>query len=198
MILFVTPETRAAHADVLGDYFRLRKTVFHDHLGWDVDVDGDTEHDIYDRMPCYYLLSVDGDGTVLGGLRQMPMSGPTLTWARFSDMIDDPADLLSPQVWETTRFAIRPQRNASRSTSGVNRTAAELSMASLETGLQLGARRHVAVCDERIVRLTACFGISHKIIGRRREGSGDILCVSWEVSDASVKQLEWARWHQAS
>lgn len=193
MILFISPDDRAAHAEPLRQYFQIRKTVFHDQLGWDVDIDGDMEHDIYDRMPCHYLLSIDAEGTVMGGLRQMPMSGPTLTWARFSDMIGNPADLLAPGVWETTRFAVRSRPGAQRFTSGVNRVAAELSMASIEAGLRLGARRHVAVCDERVVQLTACFGVPYEILGRRADGDGDIVCVAWEVSDASARQLAWVR-----
>ena len=194
MILIVTPENRAQYRSQIDDYFRVRKTVFHDRLAWDVAVDGDLEYDRYDFMPCTYVLELDGKGGVVGGLRQMSMAGPNLTWEVFHDMIPDPAALLSSAITETTRFAIRPQEMDIRVSSGVNRTAIALSHASLEIGLSRGIVRHVAICEENIVRLTKTFGINCEIIGRREvAGSPPILCVSWEVSAASVEKLAWIR-----
>ncbi|MCF3641737.1 hypothetical protein LXM94_17330 [Rhizobium sp. TRM95111] len=194
MILVITPENRARHKRQIETYFRIRKIVFHDTLGWDVQVDGDLEYDRYDFMPCTYILSLNETGEVVGGLRQMSMAGPNLTWECFADMIPDPAALLSPAIAETTRFAIRPQERDIRVMSGVNRTAIELSNASLELGLQNGIHRHVAVCEDNIVRLTKSFGIACETIGRRDMGNAPpILCVAWEVSAASVEKLAWIK-----
>lgn len=195
MIRIVSPSNRAAHRAAVEEYFRIRKAVFHDELRWDVVVDGDMEHDLYDRMDCTYILSVDADGTVQGGFRQMRMSGPTLTWEKFSDMIESPVGLLSHDTWETTRFAVRPEKKDARFMSGVNRVAVELCAASLEFGLAVGARRHVAVCEERVIRLTRSFKMPCEILGRRSMPGGDILCVSWEVSDESLERLAWAKGH---
>lgn len=194
MILVVTPDNRARYGRQIEDYYRIRKTVFNDTLGWDVTVDGDLEYDRYDFMPCTYVLSVNPDGEVVGGLRQMSMAGPNLTWEAFHDMVPDPAALLSPKITETTRFAIRPQEKDIRVMSGVNRTAIELSNASLEIGLANGITRHVAICEENIVRLTKSFGIACETIGRREiPGAQPILCVSWEVSAASLEKLAWIK-----
>lgn len=199
MILIVSPENKQLYRDKIDQYCRIRKIVFYDTLGWDVTVDGDMEIDRYDYMPCTYVLSLDQNGDVIGGLRQMPMSGPTLTWEKFSDMISNPADLLSASITETTRFAIRPLERDVRFMSGVNRAAVELSNASLELGLQRGITRHVAICEEKIVRLTKTFGVKCETLGRRSmPGSEDILCVSWEVSEASLEKLAWAKSHFAA
>lgn len=196
MILLVTPQNRHRHTRQIDEYLRIRKQVFHDILGWEVTVHGEQEYDMYDSMPCSYILSVDRDGTVQGGLRQMPMSGPTLTWEKFSDMIGDPADLLAPGIWETTRFAVRPERKEVRFMSGVNRVAVELCAASLETGLSWGAKHHVAVCEERVIRLTKSFRMPCAVLGRKVTPRGeDIICVSWEVNDESVERLAWAKSH---
>lgn len=196
MILLVTPQNRHRYSTQIDDYFRIRKQVFHDLLRWDVQVHGEQEYDVYDRMPCNYILSIDGDGTVEGGLRQMSMAGPTLTWEKFSDMIDDPSGLFAPDVWETTRFAVRPEKKDVRFMSGVNRVAVELCAASLETGLECGAKRHVAVCEERVIRLTRSFRMPCTVLGRKITPRGeDILCVAWEVSDESVERLAWAKSH---
>lgn len=196
MILLVTPQNRHRYRPQIDEYFRIRKQVFHDLLRWEVKVHGDQEYDAYDSMPCSYILSMDRDGTVQGGLRQMTMTGPTLTWEKFSDMIDDPSGLFAPGVWETTRFAVRPEKKDTRFMSGVNRVAVELCAASLETGLAWGAKRHVAVCEERVIRLTRSFRMPCAVLGRKTTPSGeDILCVAWEVSDESVERLAWAKSH---
>ncbi|MDX3926399.1 MAG: acyl-homoserine-lactone synthase [Shinella sp.] len=194
MIFTVTPENRGQHEELIHQYFRIRKTVFHDMLGWDVAVDGDLEYDRYDFMPCTYVLSLNERGEVTGGLRQMSMAGPNLTWECFSDMIADPAELLNPAITETTRFAIRPEEKDVRVMSGVNRTAVELCNASLEIGLNNGITRHVAICEENIVKLTKAFGVACHTIGQREiTGSPPILCVSWEVSAASLEKLAWIK-----
>ena len=190
MIITVSPENRSEHLARIEQYFEIRKQVFHDHLGWDVVVHGNQEYDLYDRLPCHYLLSLAPDGTVQGGLRHMPMTGPTLTWERFSDMISDPADLFAHGVWETTRFAVRPAAKGIRITSGTSRVAVELCREALRFGLSRGARRHVAVCEERVVHLTRLFGIRCETLGRKTVRAGeDIVCVAWEVSAESVQRL---------
>lgn len=199
MILCITPEKRHLYRKQLDDYFRIRKTIFHDTLKWDVRVTGDMEFDQYDSLPCVYILYITQSGVVAGGLRQMRMTGPTLTWEKFSDMIDEPTAIFSPNVTETTRFVIRPEEKDIRVSSGVNRTAIELCNASLEYGASMGITRHVAICEERVVKLTKLFGVECQTLGRRTTGEGDdILCVAWEVSSASLEKLAWVKSHYAA
>lgn len=190
MILTVTPENRSMHLSRIDQYLRIRKQVFHDLLGWDVVVHGEQEYDVYDHMPCYYILSLSDDGTVLGGLRQMPTNRPTLTWERFGDVVSDPTVLFANGVWETTRFVLRPKQNPDRSRSGVNRLALELCREALQFGLSRGARRHIAVCERRLVNLTRIFGVGCETIGQKTMRNGEeIVCAAWEVSDESVRRL---------
>ncbi len=194
MILLVTPENRHLHPEKIAQYFRIRKQIFADRLKWDVEVHGDLEYDKFDFMPNIYILSIDREGTVLGGLRQMWTTRPTLTFEKFADMIEDPAAVFGPDTWETTRFAIRPEDKDVRFTSGVSRVAVELCAASLRTGLDYGVRRHIAVCEERVIRLTRAFDMPCDVLGRKTTPEGeDILCVAWQVSEASLKRLDWAQ-----
>ena len=99
---------------------------------------------------------------------------------------------------ETTRFVIRPEEKDVRVSSGVNRTAIELCNASLEYGRSHGITRHVAICEEKIVKLTKLFGVRCQTLGRRSTSNGDdILCVAWEVSSASLEKLAWVKSHYA-
>lgn len=199
MILYVTPENRHLYQKQIDEYFRIRKAIFYDTLKWDVRISGDMEFDHYDSLPCVYILYITPTGEVAGGLRQMRMTGPTLTWEKFSDMIDDPTLIFSPKVTETTRFVIRPEEKDVRVSSGVNRTAIELCNASLEYGASMGIMRHVAICEERVVKLTKLFGVECQTLGRRSTENGDdILCVAWEVSSASLEKLAWVKSHYAA
>lgn len=194
MILVVNSENRHLHLNKIEQYFRIRKQIFFDKLKWDVEIDGDLEYDKYDFMPNHYILSLDNAGTVLGGLRQMRTTHPTLTFEKFADLIADPASVFGPDTWETTRFAIRPEDRDIRFASGVNRVAIELCAASLQAGLESGVRRHIAVCEERVIRLTKAFAIPSDTLGRRSSPEGgDILCVAWQVSEESLGRLDWAR-----
>jgi len=199
MILFINSMNRSQYKSQMDEYFAIRKTVFCDMLKWDIPSDGNLEYDRYDFMPCTYVLSLDKDGSVVGGLRMMKMAGPNLTWEKFADLVDDPLELFCPRSTEITRFAIRPKDKDIRMNSGVNRAAVELCSASLEYSLQRGKTRHVAVCEERVVRLTKTFGVGLKTLGRSRgTADSDILCVSWDVSDASTEKLAWAKQYLAA
>lgn len=194
VILLVTPENRSRYTNQLEQYFRIRKQIFADQLKWDVIVRDEMEYDRFDSLPAVYILAIDTDGKVAGGLRQMWTDGPTLTRDVFLDMLENPDAIFGKDVWETTRFVIRPQDKDIRFTSGVNRVAVELCAASLETGMRYGIRKHIAVCEERVIRLTRAFAIPCDVLGRKttREGE-DILCVAWDVSAESLARLDWAR-----
>lgn len=194
MILIVTPDNKHRYTAQMHQYFRIRKQIFADQLKWDVAIHNDMEIDRFDDMNAIYILSLDHNGDVAGGLRQMWSDGPTLTRDVFLDMIENPQAVFGPDVWETTRFAIRPADKDIRFTSGVNRVAVELCAASLETGMQYGIRKHIAVCEERVIRLTRAFAIPCDVLGRKTTPEGeDILCVAWDVSAESLARLDWAR-----
>lgn len=194
MILLVTPENRHQYSTQIKSYFRIRKSIFADRLGWDVVCHGDEEFDMYDHMDCYYILALDDAGEVLGGLRQMRMSGPTLTWEKFGDMLGNPADFLNNNTFETTRFAIRSEKKDFRFGSGVNRVAVELCIASLQFGLDYDVTQHIAVCEKKVIDLTRSFRMPCHVYGRKQTNRGeDILCIGWEVNDEAVERLSWAQ-----
>ena len=68
----------------LDQYFRLRKTVFADQLGWKVKTSGPYERDRYDGLNPAYLIWCDDDRDQLyGAVRLMPTTGPTLLYDVF-------------------------------------------------------------------------------------------------------------------
>lgn len=152
------------------------------------------EIDIYDRMPNVYILSTSPTGEVLGGLRQMPTTGPTLTWEVFSDMVPDRTAIMSPRVWETTRFCVEPETGQMKVRSGTSRVAIELSLGAIDYGIEHGVARHIAVCERSVFELTRSFRIPSEIIGSRIEPNGsEILCVAWEINQMTAERMQWAR-----
>lgn len=152
------------------------------------------EIDIYDRMPNVYILSTSPSGQVIGGLRQMPTVGPTLTWEVFSDMVPDRSSIMSPKVWETTRFCVEPEVDHMKVRSGTSRVAIELSLGAIDYGIENGITRHIAVCERSVFELTQSFRIPSQVIGSRIEPNGsEILCVAWEINDTTAERMRWAR-----
>ncbi|PYE87670.1 acyl-homoserine-lactone synthase [Phyllobacterium leguminum] len=192
MLHYVHPHQRPQYRSMLDDYFRLRKTVFHDRLGWSVNVTEDMEKDVYDTMDCLYILSTNAEGKLLGGLRQMVTTGPTLTWEVFSDLVPDRTSIMSPRVWETTRFCVSPDASHLKFANGMNRVSIELSLGALEYGIQQGVTRHIAVCERTVFELSRSLRVPSEILGSRIEPNGsEILCVAWEVNEESAARLKW-------
>lgn len=79
VFLLIQPYQHYRYAGLLEQSFRLRKRVFHDCLGWQVDVHHGLERDAYDGLGAVYLVWCDKDAHHLyGTVRLMPTTGPTL------------------------------------------------------------------------------------------------------------------------
>ena len=105
MFLRIEAHEYAQNAELIEGYLRLRKRVFLDELGWDVEVAGDIERDRYDDCrPAYLLWTDDARTKVYAGLRLLPTTGPTLLHDVFSRTFGAEVDLIDPAVWECTRL----------------------------------------------------------------------------------------------
>ncbi len=107
MIVIIEPHNAEKHSNLLEQMFRLRARIFHDHLGWDVEVADGKERDKYDGEGPVYVIYTDRHGLkVKGSLRLLPTTGPTLLADIFSDTVPDAVDLRAPTIWECTRFCL--------------------------------------------------------------------------------------------
>lgn len=90
---------------VMEAMFRMRKKVFHDILGWDVQTHGDMEHDKYDQDDTVYVIYATDDGDVVGTWRLLPTVKPYMLeeiWPEFADGYIPK----KPTVWELSRWAV--------------------------------------------------------------------------------------------
>lgn len=86
---------------------RLRKVIFKDRMGWDVDViNGELEIDDYDLPESIYILSRDDQNRVVGVWRLLPSSSPSMIrniWPEFLENFEMP---VADDVWEVSRFGV--------------------------------------------------------------------------------------------
>jgi acyl homoserine lactone synthase len=192
-MLVVVPRDRDRYAAETDAYFRLRKAVFVDRLGWDIPASGDLETDEFDLQPCVYLLAAEG-GRVTGGVRIMPTTGPTLLATRFARIIPDNFRFQAPTIWELTRFCVEDDLEPFRSRYGVKRVAAELCLAVLDFGLDNGLTHFVAVFDERVYHLTHRAGFPCEIVNMAPDSvSGRIYLGLWDVSEEGRARMRTLR-----
>ena len=193
MISFIEPADREANFLELMEYFELRKQVFCDQLGW-VETESEIEMDEFDEMFNVYVLYLDDEtGRVNGGVRLMPTTGPTLTHQVWSDMLPDPEDFRSPNIWEATRFCVHEQSNASRKGNLANRATLCLSMAVAEFGAANGITHVIGVCEKKFFDMMSIYGGMAEVVSTRMDPNGlEIGLGIWPTDDDSASR-EWVR-----
>lgn len=194
MIHYVEPAARGANAELLHQYFRLRKSVFCDELNWVKANDDGTETDALDgHYNVYILNSDDATGAVNGGVRLMPTTGPTLLHEVWPDMLPDRDDFRSPNIWEATRFCVAPQSNASRKGNFVNRATLALSVAVMEFGAANGISAVIGVCERKFFDMSSVYGAHAEIVSTKTDANGlDICCGLWSTR-REKNTLSWAK-----
>ena len=107
MIVVLEQHNAHKYPYLIDEMFRLRARIFRDRLNWDVQVTDGHERDKYDdEQPVYIIYSDDEAREVIGSLRLLPTTGPTLLADVFSDTLPDAVHLSAPTIWECTRFCL--------------------------------------------------------------------------------------------
>jgi acyl homoserine lactone synthase len=106
--LFIGRKEELPH-ETLEGMFRLRHKVFHEVLGWDVEVFGDQERDRFDDLETYYAILHDPEQKLASGCwRLLPTTGPYMLRDVFPQLLQGEAAPCSLDVWEVSRFATSP------------------------------------------------------------------------------------------
>lgn len=161
--MFITIERpqRDQYASLLDQMYRLRKTVFHDQLQWEVPVSGPYERDRYDDLDAAYLVWCSADGeTLYGSARLMPTTGPTLLYDVFFDTLPHAAPLQAPGIWEVTRLCLH-EDNIARDHSAIDGGRAIGLMCLALAECAVSHCIHTLICNyephmARIYRRTGC------------------------------------------
>ena len=148
MIYVIDSLNKQDYQPMLEEMYRLRKRVFHDRLGWDVEITDGMEIDIFDSLDPSYIVSVDSEGHVVGCVRQLQTTGPHMLSDVFSSILDGEPPLRSSRVWEATRFCVDTQRlSGGRGRNTISYVTSEIMIAAIELAISAGVTDAIAVVD---------------------------------------------------
>ena len=139
--------------DLLAAMFRLRRRVFKERLDWTVSVSGDLELDVYDALNPTYLVMVSGKREVVGCVRLLPTTGPTMLADTFPQLLAGETPPRSRRILESSRFCVDTNLAVDAAGNGLNRATFILFAAMIESLGLLDADSIVTVTDTRMERI---------------------------------------------
>lgn len=158
MIYIVTPKQYSQFHAQLRSMHRHRYHVFKERMEWDVPTQGDEERDKFDDCDPTYLLRLGTDGEVSASWRFLPTTGPYMLRDVFPYLLGDESPPVSPEILETSRFAVDAPDGRADSLASFNRATSELICGLIEYSLAYGYRQIITACDLRIARLLPRLG----------------------------------------
>ncbi len=178
-------EGRAADFDAM---FRARAAVFHDRLGWAVQVRNGWEADRYDEdEDPVYLVARNEEGCLTGSLRILPTTGETMLRNEFAGFFDEPVDVQAPTAWECTRFCVHPR---SRPNGRIDmQVSSELLIGLCRLCLSSGIEQVMGLYDEAMTRIYRRIGWSPVPLARSRPEVGQLVVGIWDVSHEALETM---------
>jgi len=190
MIIHIEMHERDTHAGRIAEYFRLRKKVFHDRLGWDVPVHDDQERDPLDDLPCTYALSLDPDGAVNAGIRLVPTTQTTLLDLAFDGLVPDAVSFRSPTIWELSRYCVDHDLATDRLPAGLGLATLQLTLANFDYARRNGITHFIAVTEERVFELTNVFDLGAELLARRTIDGCRVVCTLFSIDGHALQLAE--------
>ncbi len=190
MIRLVQGHERAAYPNEIDGMHRLRRKVFHERMGWEVSVIRDWEIDGFDAFDPLYVLSIDERESVVGCLRLLPTTGYTMINDVFGEILPDNEPIVSPLIWESSRFAVDRDADIPIGPNGISRATAELGLGMNAVGMRLGLSHVVTVYDalvHRTLKRAACAG--EPIAPAKRLGGTLSYAVLYEVGPETEQRV---------
>ncbi|WP_413990695.1 acyl-homoserine-lactone synthase [Labrys okinawensis] len=177
---------------LLDQYFRLRKTVFADRLGWKVKTSGAYERDRYDGLnPAYLIWCDDERNQLYGAVRLMPTTGPTLLYDVFRSTFPHAADLIAPGIWEGTRMCVDEEALARDfPDTRCERALCLLLLALCEVALDNGIHMMISNYEPHMRRIYEKAGAAFDELGRSDGfGKHPVCCGAFEVSTRVLSNM---------
>lgn len=182
MIRFIYGRDLPSYPLLAETMFRDRAGQFRSRLAWDVRVDDrGWERDQYDRPDSLYCIYELPDGTHGGSGRLMPTTGATMVNDHFAFLASGP--LISPLIWESTRFCVSPRITGGAAAGA--RISSALMLAGCEVGLRFGLSHYVAVFEAPMRRIYRATGWAPEIIAEDGEGRNKLCLGLWEIDEAA-------------
>jgi len=193
MIQLITEPWYGEFSQTLFAIHQLRHRVFKVRMDWDVQISGDMEVDKFDSLHPAYLAQLSDDGRVQGCVRLLPTKGPTMLRDTFPALLNGQPMPMSPQIWESSRFAIDARLDTPKGEHGIACATYELFAGMVEFGLSRHLSDIVTVTDARMERILRRAGWPLRRIGAPSK-IGNTLAVAGylDISSAALAKLRGA------
>jgi acyl homoserine lactone synthase len=193
MMQLITAEYYSQFINDISDMHRLRLRVFGQRLDWDVQISGDMEIDEFDALHPVYLIQRASDNRIQGCVRMLPSTGPTMLRDTFPILLDGAQAPTSPNIWESSRFALDLPSHRAKTTRGLATATYELFAGMIEFGLSRQLTDIVTVTDTRMERILRRAGWPLRPIGKPH-AIGNTLAIAGylETSTESLTRLRTA------
>jgi N-acyl-L-homoserine lactone synthetase len=189
MIKILDKSDEPSNQDLFIQMFRGRAAVFRDRLRWPVAVRNGLEIDDYDREANpTYLIATDGAGTVIGSLRILPTTGPTMLGKEFAGMFPDLWEIRSPVIWECTRFCVHSAASTHRRAMDF-RTSSELLISLCEFAKARHIEHIVGVYQQHMSSVYRRIGWSPLPIAASTQGEPTVAGM-WAVSSEAIAAMK--------
>ena len=153
----ISPEQFRSQAAILDRMYQLRARVFRDRLNWDVKVRDGRERDEFDLCQPTYILVVDARETVVGAVRLLPATGPTLLSVLFPELGGQGLFQPHAAMIESSRFCVDTSVTAAYEPGGqgqaLHSATWTLFAAIIEWSMANGYGELITATDLRIERI---------------------------------------------
>jgi acyl homoserine lactone synthase len=193
VIKIIPGELRGRYPRLFDEMHKLRRSVFYERLKWQVTVINRWEIDGYDALDPLYVLCLDENERVTGGLRLLPTVGFNMLNDSFPQLLPDGGRIQSPLIWESSRFTVRMTGQATIDSPAISRAAGELGLALNEIGKAAALTHIVCVYDCAVHRMLSRIGCAGEPLGSPQIIGGVEICAAlYEVGSewgAHVRRL---------
>jgi N-acyl-L-homoserine lactone synthetase len=141
---------------------RVRKLIFKDRMGWDVDISNDElEIDDFDLPETVYILARDEMMRVAGVWRMLPTTSPSMIRNIWPEFLKTLPIEVSSNTWELSRFGVHAYADGSREhLRSVNKVTAELIVALLKLCIMTNINHVYTMYNQQIAKSVGRIGFS--------------------------------------
>lgn len=153
---------------LVDEQHQLRARVFAGRLGWCVDVHDGREKDHYDAFDPTYILALTDQGTVAGGARLLPATGPNMLERTFPQLLAARRLDPHPGMVESSRFCVNTAIEEGRGGGAIHEATLSLFAGIIEWSLANGYSEIVTATDLRFERILRRVGWPMRRLGEPR------------------------------
>jgi acyl homoserine lactone synthase len=152
LIAVSTPKSPSEER-LIDEMHRLRHRVFHGRLRWHVNSLDGRERDDFDRLSPTYLMALGSEENVVGCLRLLPTTGPTMLGCVFPELHSPGTFRPHERMVESSRFCVDTSCADGRATGGIHGITLAMFAGIIEWCLLSGFDEIVTATDIRVERI---------------------------------------------